>query len=239
MDIKIAICDDINEMCVCIENKVEGILKNKSIGYEIDIFNSGEELCRMLDEIRYDLIFLDIEFPKMDGIEIGKYIREIKKDNITQIVYVSGRKKYAMELFQVRPIDFIVKPLEDKQLERVIDIYIDIMGGMKNFFEYRKSYSHKKVELYKIMYFIRDNRKVTVVTSEEKDAFYESLEKVYERVKQYDFLFIHKSYLINYRYIETIRYDSVTMTDGTEFLISKSRRKEIRKRYMEIMSSQI
>ena len=56
------------------------------------------------------------------------------------------------------------------------------MGGMKNFFEYRKSYSHKKVELYKIMYFIRDNRKVTVVTSEEKDAFYESLEKVYERV---------------------------------------------------------
>lgn len=239
MDIKIAICDDINEMCVCIENKVEGILKNKSIGYEIDIFNSGEELCRMLDEIRYDLIFLDIEFPKMDGIEIGKYIREIKKDNITQIVYVSGRKKYAMELFQVRPIDFIVKPLEDKQLERVIDIYIDIMGGMKNFFEYRKSYSHKKVELYKIMYFIRDNRKVTVVTSEEKDAFYESLEKVYERVKQYDFLFIHKSYLINYRYIETIRYDSVTMTDGTEFLISQSRRKEIRKRYMEIMSSQI
>ena len=177
MDIKIAICDDINEMCVCIENKVDGILKNKSIGYEIDIFNSGEELCRMLDEIRYDLIFLDIEFPKMDGIEIGKYIREIKKDNITQIVYVSGRKKYAMELFQVRPIDFIVKPLEDKQLERVIDIYIDIMGGMKNFFEYRKSYSHKKVELYKIMYFIRDNRKVTVVTSEEKDAFYESLER--------------------------------------------------------------
>ena len=227
MDIKIAICDDINEMCVCIEKKVEGILKNKSIGYEIDIFNSGEELCRMLDEIRYDLIFLDIEFPKMDGIEIGKYIREIKKDNITQIVYVSGRKKYAMELFQ------------DKQLERVIDIYIDIMGGMKNFFEYRKSYSHKKVELYKIMYFIRDNRKVTVVTSEEKDAFYESLEKVYERVKQYDFLFIHKSYLINYRYIETIRYDSVTMTDGTEFSISQSRRKEIRKRYMEIMSSQI
>ena len=189
MDIKIAICDDINEMCVCIENKVDGILKNKSIGYEIDIFNSGEELCRMLDEIRYDLIFLDIEFPKMDGIEIGKYIREIKKDNITQIVYVSGRKKYAMELFQVRPIDFIVKPLEDKQLERVIDIYIDIMGGMKNFFEYRKSYSHKKVELYKIMYFIRDNRKVTVVTSEEKDAFYESLEKVYERVKQYGFLY--------------------------------------------------
>ena len=113
------------------------------------------------------------------------------------------------------------------------------MGGMKNFFEYRKSYSHKKVELYKIMYFIRDNRKVTVVTSEEKDAFYESLEKVYERVKQYDFLFIHKSYLINYRYIETIRYDSVTMTDGTEFSISQSRRKEIRKRYMEIMSSQI
>ena len=80
MDIKIAICDDINEMCVCIENKVEGILKNKSIGYEIDIFNSGEELCRMLDEIRYDLIFLDIEFPKMDGIETFRR-QAIRKSN--------------------------------------------------------------------------------------------------------------------------------------------------------------
>jgi len=89
------------------------------------------------------------------------------------------------------------------------------------------------------MYFIRDNRKVTVVTSEEKDAFYESLEKVYERVKRYDFLFIHKSYLINYRYIETIRYDSITMTDGTEFSISQSRRKEIRKKLMEIMSREL
>ncbi len=115
MDIKIAICDDINEMCVCIENKVEGILKNKSIGYEIDIFNSGEELCRMLDEIRYDLIFLDIEFPKMNGIETGRYIREVKKDNITQIAYVSAKREYAMELFQVRPIDFIVKPLKADQ----------------------------------------------------------------------------------------------------------------------------
>ena len=98
---------------------------------------------------------------------------------------------------------------------------------------------HIKSRIVQDNVFIRDNRKVTVVTSEEKDAFYESMEKVYERVKKYDFLFIHKSYLINYRYIETIRYDSVTMTDGTEFSISQSRRKEIRKRYMEIMSSQI
>lgn len=234
MDIKIAICDDENEICAYIENVVEAILRNKSIGYGIDIFNTGEELCSKLDERRYDLIFLDIEFPKMNGIETGKYIRSIKKDNITQIVYISAKKEYAMELFQVRPIDFIVKPLKDEQLENVINIYIDIMGGMTDIFEYRKSYSHKKVEMYKIMYFIRNNRKVTVVTSDEKDTFYESLEKVYERVKQYGFLFIHKSYIVNYRYIKMLRYDSVTMTDGTEFSISQSRRKEIRQMYKEL-----
>lgn len=228
MYIKIAICDDEDEICSCIENMLEKILTDKCIEYEIDIYNSGEKLCARLEENRYQLLLLDIKFPKMNGIETGRYIREVKKDNITQIAYVSAKREYAMELFQVRPIDFIVKPLKADQLEKIINIYIDIMGGMNDVFNYRKKSSHINIEMYKIMYFIRDNRKVTIVTSEGEDTFYESLEKVYERVKNYGFLFIHKSYIVNYRYIKLLRYDSVTMTDGTQLSISQSKRKEIR-----------
>lgn len=112
MYIKIAICDDEDEICSCIENMLEKILTDKCIEYEIDIYNSGEKLCARLEENRYQLLLLDIEFPKMNGIETGRYIREVKKDNITQIAYVSAKREYAMELFQVRPIDFIVKPLK-------------------------------------------------------------------------------------------------------------------------------
>lgn len=98
----------------------------------------------MLDEIRYDLIFLDIEFPKMDGIEIGKYIREIKKDNITQIVYVSGKKKVCNGTVPGKTYWLYSKTFRRQALERVIDIYIDIMGGGKIFLSIGRAIHIKK-----------------------------------------------------------------------------------------------
>lgn len=207
------------------------ILSHKFIEYEIDVFYSGETLCKEMERTKYDLIFLDIELPRMNGVEIGKYIREIKKDNLTQIAYILSKQEYAMELFQVRPIDFLVKPLDEAQIGNVIDIYIDVNGGMNDVFHYKKGYSSCKVEIYKIMYFVRNNRKVSMFTSDGEETFYESLEAIYERVKSYGFLFIHKSYIVNYRFIQTIRYDHVVMTDHEKFSISQSRRKEIRDMY--------
>ena len=68
-------------------------------------------------------------------------------------------------------------------------------------------------------------------TTEGVETFYESLESIYDRIKNYGFLFIHKSYMVNYRYIQVIKYDSVIMSDNAEFSISQSRRKQIREIY--------
>ena len=65
-------------------------------------------------------------------------------------------------------------------------------------------------------------------TTEGVETFYESLESIYDRIKNYGFLFIHKSYMVNYRYVQVIKYDSVIMSDNAEFSISQSRRKQIR-----------
>ena len=72
MYIKMAVCDDEDEICSYIENILQKILTNKCIEYEIDVYNSGEKLCGRLEETRYDLLFLDIEFPNMNGIETGR-----------------------------------------------------------------------------------------------------------------------------------------------------------------------
>lgn len=231
MQINIALCDDENKICSHIEKMLMNILSQKFLEYDIDVFYSGEALCEEMERTKYDLVFLDIELPKMNGVEIGKYIREIKNDNIMQIVYVSSKQEYAMELFKVRPIDFLVKPIDEKQLENVMDVYINLNGGMNDIFRYKKGYSSHKVEIFKIMYFVRNNRKVSMFTTDGEENFYESLEEIYERVKDYGFLFIHKSYIINYRFIQVMRYDHVVMTDNEEFSISQSRRKIIRDMY--------
>ncbi len=65
MQIKIAICDDEVKVCTYIEKQLMNICMQKNMEYEIDIFYSGETLCKQLEKTMYDLIFLDIELPKM------------------------------------------------------------------------------------------------------------------------------------------------------------------------------
>ncbi len=95
-----------------------------------------------------------------------EYIRKVLNNNITQIAYISSKQEYAMELFKVHPLDFLKKPLDKEQLEELIDDYITISGAQKEVFRYKKGYSSHKIEVQKIMYFVRDNRKVSMYTTE-------------------------------------------------------------------------
>ena len=61
------------------------------------------------------MFFLDIEIEFMNGVQVGRFIREKLQDDNTLIVYMSSYTKYAMELFEVRPMDFLIKPLNEKK----------------------------------------------------------------------------------------------------------------------------
>ena len=116
MNFKIAVCDDEQIICSTMYNKLQNLSKSKSVIFEIDCFTSGEELCDEIKHTNYDLLFLDIELPKMNGVAVGQYIRETLKNETIQIAYISSKQEYAMELFEMRPINFLVKPLSEKQI---------------------------------------------------------------------------------------------------------------------------
>lgn len=234
MQIRIAICDDEISICNQLEDILVHLLKERNITYEINVFGDGETLGEDLVRMEYDLLFLDIELPRMNGIAVGTYIRETLRNDVIQIAYISGKQEYAMELFEVRPIHFLIKPLETEKVANVLDTYIKINGGKNDVFRYQKGHEFHKIPIYKILYFIRESRKVIMYTADGQEEFYDSLEKIYDQLKPYGFLFIHKSYMINYRYIQKIGYDHVVMSDGKWFSISQSRRSEIRDQYWKL-----
>lgn len=234
MQINIAVCDDDRELCAQLENLLIGILNELAVKFEIDLFNSGESLCKELKRSEYDLIFLDIELQQMNGVEIGKFIRETLKNEIIQIAFISSRKEYALKLFDFRPINFLVKPLDTAKIKKVIDKYMVISEQDNHMFAYKKGFEYYKIPMSDILYFHKNTRKVTVVTRNGSDEFYDSLENIYINVKGHNFLFIHKSIIVNYYYITKFGYEQVTMLDGAAFSISQSRRKNIRIEYMDI-----
>lgn len=233
--LNIAICDDTKDICSELENFLNEVLKENGREAEIDIFYTGEALCKAMMDKQYNLVFLDIELPEMNGVDVGKYIREVLKDEYVQIAYISAKEGYAMELFDYRPINFLVKPLDKRKLEKVIRKYLILFAQDNKVFLYKKRYDSFNIMMSEIIYFESNGRKITIVTTTGTDEFYGSLNDVYSQVKGNKFMFIHQSVIVNYNYIKAMHYEEVEMTDGRVFGISQSKRKSIREQYMDMM----
>ncbi|MGN0488220.1 MAG: LytR/AlgR family response regulator transcription factor [Ruminococcus sp.] len=233
MNFKIAVCDDEKVICSTLNNELKSLSKLKSVIFEIDCFSSGEELCSEMKHTDYDLLFLDIELPKMDGVAVGEYIRESLENETIQIAYISSKQEYAMELFEMRPINFLVKPLSEAKIENVIDKFLQLNKIDTKLFSFKVGRNYYKVPFSEILYFYSIGRKIYIVAMNKEYEFYGSLDDIYSEVKNKKFLFVHKSFLVNFKHIRKYQYEQLTMSDNKNIPVSQSRRKAVRSMFVE------
>lgn len=224
---KVAICDDNEKVCEDLYAILESYRISKQINIEVDIFLSGKELISNISSGEYyDLIFLDIELNDVElGSAVGVHIRNIIKNHTSKIVYISAYTKYAMNLFESRPLDFIEKPVTKEKIEKIIDVYNTISNEDSDFIKINIDGSTHIIMCKDIMYFIKKLRKVYIVTI---DSQYESYYNLDEASKYKGFLRIHKSYVINVNFIKIHTYRQITLTNGKEFSISQAYRNDVK-----------
>ncbi|WMJ77724.1 MULTISPECIES: LytR/AlgR family response regulator transcription factor [unclassified Sedimentibacter] len=227
---QIGICDDESIICSEIENIILNYSKLISEKIEVDVFYSGEELYNYLKNDNYfDMIFLDIELKKLNGIELGKIIRNEMKNEITQIVYISSKENYAMELFEVRPLNFLIKPIDDAKVIEMMNKVMELLNKLDFYFKYKQGHNFFRKEIKDIIYFESDNRQVKMVTTTDEIKFYGTLSEIHLQLEPHKFFFIHKSYLVNYYHVAESYYDRLVMTNSQILPISQSKRSEVRK----------
>ncbi|MCL1786786.1 MAG: LytTR family DNA-binding domain-containing protein [Defluviitaleaceae bacterium] len=240
MTLFIAICDDEKRICAELETALIKILDNLNIACEVDIYFTGEILCEKITAgAQYDLIFLDIEFAKnaINGVEVGKRIRETYNNHLVSIVCISWKMQYSMSLFDIRPLNFLIKPLDHAKVEQVVKTYLDIAGLWTGYFTYKARHNTHKVPIKDIVYLQSDRRRLTIHLADgRKETFYGTLKAVFEaQLQGFDFLFIHASYVANYDYITAVKYSEVVLTpDGLSLPISQHKRKEVRETFYAI-----
>jgi len=239
MHLKVAVCDDEIQIQFMIEGFLERIFEEYAIDAEIECFSSGEEFCDSYVRGKYDLIFLDIEFSGMNGVEIGRFIREHVGDETVQIAYVSGNTGYAMELFEYRPINFLAKPVVLKDIRKIVDKYLLLSNQKKENFQYKIGKDIFQISLSDILYFSSNARKVTVHRINEAAEFYGNLEQIYHQVRGRHFLYVHKSYIINAQFIKKMEYEQVTLCNDFVVPISQARRTAIRKQFLELKKEEL
>ncbi|MDF2656242.1 MAG: LytTr DNA-binding protein [Bacillota bacterium] len=226
---RIAICDDEQVICSQIENVILKYAAENNERVETQVFYSGEELIRFLKcGEGFDLLFLDIELKLINGVEVGRRIREEMDNQTMQIVYVSGKDTYFRDLFDVRPMHFLQKPVTEEDIIKDIRLGMKLSNKLGGIFVYRKGHEAYRKPVSDILYFESNNREVKMVTSDDEEVFYGKLDDVYEQVGKYHFMYIHKSYVVNYLYVKKFQYSEVTMSNMEVLPISQARRKMIR-----------
>lgn len=115
--IKVAICDDDNED----RKKVRTIIEKyfSKIGRSVLLIEFKNGIRLLESHMRFDIIFLDIEMPGLNGIETAVKLR--KWDVNSKIVYVTNYETYKTSAYKVHAFDYIDKPININKVVSVLD----------------------------------------------------------------------------------------------------------------------
>ena len=228
MNIKVALCDD---MEFYIERTKRNILEYQSDenSYEIYEFLSGKALLNYMENNHLDVIFLDIDMPEMDGIEVATRIRE--KDNKVIIIFLTNYDDYAKEGYLVQAYRYLSKSSE-KEL-------IEAMKSLEKVFRNRKkivvqdiSGNNHAVSLEEIIYGETAGRNVRIYTEKEEIVTSLTLQKFEEILNENCFFRPHMAFVVNMGHILKFSPKEIYMDNQKKVFLSRARYNEFKKEYM-------
>lgn len=163
------------------------------------------QLNTLLKDQRVDLVFLDIEMPKMTGLELLSNLI-----NPPKIIIVSAYEQYALKGYDFDVVDYLLKPVSFdrflKSVNRVHDLLqIEQKDDRDNDFVFVKSDKVLKKILFKDILFIESMENYVIIqTIMSKEVVYTTLKQLYKSLPQDIFQQIHRSYIVNIHQIDAI-----------------------------------
>ena len=223
----IGICDDQKEIVIELKKMLEAYLSAQNCSYELYLFLNGESLLGQIDKI--NVVFLDIEMPRMDGIELGRKIKQINPE--CKIIMATGRVDRFKEAFRIHAERFITKPFEKAEVEEALRAV-----ALRNFGEETIELYYLR-NLYKICqrdisYIVAYNGYTEFVVDDKVFRKETSLNEVECMLDERIFFRINRKCMINMQWIQ-VYSGGVIRIGGKEFEVSRRRRKDFEQKYIE------
>lgn len=218
--LRIGLCDDVYDVRIELEAKLERILEKRAIEYNIFSFSSGEGLLKWMNNHtgELDLVFLDIEMHEIDGMKTAQILRQA--DEHLQMVFVTGYSEKVFEGYGVGALGYLMKPPQNEQLDDIITRAITALHrDSDKMFICKSGESTHRLPTSSILYFYSEKRKVYCVTNEQTYDFYSRLDKVEEELGG-EFVRIHQRYLVRAQSVDKIENSSVII-DGENLPMSR------------------
>lgn len=230
--ISVAVCDDSIIECSRIAGKIKGLLDEMGVSCLVRQFNSGENLLQAQES--FDIIFLDILMDGLDGMRTAELLRRENPDTV--LVFVTSSRKYVFDAYEVEAFRYLLKPLEDGQLRKVLGLAVQKTDQKEqDFLIVNKERQKKKLFLRDIYYFEIRGRLIYVHGKGEVFAFYEQIGALENSLSGRGFFRCHKSYLVNLKYVDVYNRQEITLDNGEKIILAKRRYEEFCQEFLKFM----
>lgn len=216
-NLQIAICDDEKESCCQLEEILLHILGNIGQAYQISCFTDAAALLGA--GIDFDMVFLDIEMPGMDGLSLAQEIRVSMPECI--LIFVTAFQEYVFDVFALEAADYLCKPVDAEKLGQTVMRVIRKLEGQTLLIQ--TAHSCKTVKLNQIYYCEVINRKIYLHLRDEVIDYYGKL-SVLEVQLGSRFYKCHRSYLVNLDYLAEMIEGQAVLANGARIPVSRLRR---------------
>ena len=220
---RIAVCDDEELFRIEFKSVLDKVLINAE--YDIDTFSGGSSLYEAFLKNPFDLVFLDIEMPGIDGITLAKRLRAVSEN--VQIVFLTSHIEYALEGYEVNALRYLVKPVDMNKLSEVLKYIQDKKNNSRQIM-IKQEGEDIVIDISDIIYMESMDKNVRIVTSKSEYITRYNISDYEEELRNSGFLRIHRGYLISLSKVKKIVKNDVVMDGDISLPVSRSNIKTLK-----------
>lgn len=233
MKYKVAIVEDNESYANTIKEYISRYSLENSIECEVFMYKDGDEITDEF-EMKYHIIFLDIEMKRQDGMKTAELIR--KHDEEVIIIFITNMSQYAIKGYTVNAMSFLLKPVPyfafSQEFKKSID-KVNKQQKSKSFLV-QDLYGLTKVVSNKIIYIESIKHELVMVTTTGTFQFRGTLKSFENDLEGFDFNRCNNSYLVNLAYVSGVEDEFVVLGEH-KLKISRPRKKQ----FMEALTTYI
>lgn len=232
---RIAVCDDDPQILLEVLSRLASYQVQRQTELFCQSFGNAIDLLMSMDSENYDLLFLDVLMPGLSGIQAAREIRQ-KNENI-KIVFLTSSPEYAVESYSVQATNYLLKPATEERLFPILDQIADLLRKPEEALVIRTQGSvlrlpYKKIEYIEVMSKILYFHLTDGSTKEVRGSLSEYEPALLARP---GFCKIHRSYLVNLRWVTEVCQKELLTASGRQVPIARSVYQQVRTTYTEFL----
>lgn len=227
---KVAIIEDVSDDCNLLKSFLDKYQKENDVSFNIEAFTTAESFLYPKVE-SFDILFIDIELPGINGLELAKKVRDTNKNVV--IIFVTTLRKYVINGYEVDAINYILKPYDYGSIKYTLDKAIkNVESHADSTFIMKIDGAIKVFNTNDIYFFEIMKHDLLISTTYGDFITYGNLTTVENSLNSKSFFRISSSIIINLRYVSQIKGNTVRVNNH-DLVIGRTKKKDFIKAFLE------